>query len=82
MLGAFEGLVPVADPPLEFDFVLDGAVLAFATLVTLCTGLLFGIVPSLAATRSPVAPTLNGDEPIVGGRFSRLRASHLLVVSE
>jgi putative ABC transport system permease protein len=82
LVAVLEGLVPVGDPPNQIDFVLNGSVLAFAAVVTLCTGLLFGVVPSLAASRSAVAPSLQGDERVLGGRFGRVRASHLLVVSE
>lgn len=74
---------PVSTPPFVFDFSPDSRVFAFATIVTFSTGVLFGTVPALAASRSPVAPTLKGEPAAVTARlFRRLRASQLLVVSE
>jgi predicted permease len=54
---------------------MDWRVLAFATVITAVTGLLFGLAPALQASRAP-APLLKDDAR--GGRRSRLR--HALIV--
>ena len=59
---------------------LDGAALAFTAALALATGLLFGLVPALQATRPSLAPALKGDaDP---GRARRLRGRNALVVGE
>jgi predicted permease len=60
---------------------LNWRVLGFASLVSLATGLLFGVVPALRSTKLDLAPTLKD-----GGRgssaFSRSWLSNGLVVSQ
>lgn len=60
----------------------DGRVLAFTLGVSLITGVLFGIAPSLAALRTDVNTTLKegSREGSFGGRGNRLRSA--LVVAE
>ena len=48
--------VPV---PFALDVALDGRVVAFAAGITLATGVLFGLLPALQASRAP-APMLRG----------------------
>lgn len=57
--------------------VLDQPVLVFSLLVGLATGLLFGLVPALQATRPGVMPALKGGHP---GGPTRLNLRQGLVV--
>jgi predicted permease len=66
----------------RFDEVsIDGRVLLFALLISLGTGLVFGILPALAASRVNVSELLRqgGERGIVGG-WSRAR--HALIVTD
>jgi putative ABC transport system permease protein len=68
--------------PRAAEVGLDGRVVAFTMLVALGTGLLFGLVPALQASRSDVATALRegGRSGSAGPRANRLRSS--LVVGE
>ncbi|MBX6365430.1 MAG: ABC transporter permease [Gemmatimonadetes bacterium] len=72
--------------PAEFglprEFRIDGVVLAFTLGVSLLTGVLFGLLPTLRASRTELTSTLRegGRGASAGVRRGRLRA--LLVVSE
>ncbi|MEQ8331038.1 MAG: ABC transporter permease [Longimicrobiales bacterium] len=66
MLGAWAmGLLPIDRLPvpvsLRFDLSPDPAVLGFAVAVTLLTGLVFGLLPALQATRVDLAASLKDD---------------------
>src|SRR6185503_18173352 len=63
------------------DVKTDISVLAFTLLVSLLTGILFGIVPALQASQSDVQLVLKeGGDRTQSGRQNRLRS--LLVISE
>ncbi|HXA07385.1 MAG TPA: ABC transporter permease [Bryobacteraceae bacterium] len=67
MLASFlpDGRLPVA---LNVD--LDFRVLAFAVIVSLAAGILFGLAPALQLTRSAVAPALKAQASLSGLRGS------------
>jgi predicted permease len=69
---AIVALVPPTTPHVG-DFSIDGRVLFFALLLSLATGLLFGIVPALGATNIGADAIVRRVNPSVGGR-GRLRA--------
>lgn len=50
---------PPADFPMVLDVKWDYGVLAFGFIVTLLTGMAFGLIPALQATRAEVSPSLN-----------------------
>jgi putative ABC transport system permease protein len=64
---AVEGLIAVApaSAPRLGEIGLDGTVLAFAGLVTLATGVLFGLAPALQSSRTEITGSLKD-----GGRGS------------
>ena len=67
-------LSPGDIPRLE-TVALDAATLAFATIVSLLTGILFGVAPTVVAWRSGVQSTLRGaGRGSVGGDGARVRA--------
>ncbi|HVX38288.1 MAG TPA: ABC transporter permease [Gemmatimonadaceae bacterium] len=61
------------DVPLTFRFPVDTHVLAFTLLVTFATGVVFGLVPALAASRRDLASALRSDSAGVGDRRERSR---------
>jgi len=80
---ALPAISPANIPRLD-EVGLDGRVLAFASLLALATGLLFGLVPALQGSRVNVVSTLNeaGIQRMGGFRFlkgNRLRGVLVIV---
>jgi len=69
-LGAIKAFLPPILPRTE-SIGLDGGVLGFAVLVSLATGVLFGLTPALAASRTQLTDALKEIEPV--GRKGRRR---------
>ncbi|MGH9791321.1 MAG: ABC transporter permease, partial [Candidatus Acidiferrales bacterium] len=53
---------PPADFPIALDVHWDYRVLAFGFFITLVTGILFGLLPALQATKADVAPALKSGQ--------------------
>jgi putative ABC transport system permease protein len=73
---AIEGLVAMApaNTPRLSEIRLDATVLVFTTLVTLATGVLFGLLPAAQLSRSDVTSSLKeGARGSAGGSGRRLR---------
>ena len=69
-----------ADLPLASGISADGRVLAFAVLVSIATGLLFGLAPALTAARSDVNDTLKEGTrgSTADGSHARIRAAFVV----
>jgi predicted permease len=74
------GLKPPIDIPVTIELHLDWRVLAFSMLVSVVTGVLFGLVPALQATKPDLVPALKDVASQSGTRRSWLRSS--LVVAQ
>jgi predicted permease len=83
---SFQSLVALAIPALlppwfpltlQVDLSVDAEVLAFATLLTIATGILFGLAPALHASKADVHALIKQDAagPGTGRRGSRLRGA-------
>lgn len=78
---ALIGLLPEGTIPLTLSGAPDWTVLGFTVLVSLATGLIFGLVPALQATRPQLAATLKDQAgAVVGGTAVALRKG--LVVAQ
>lgn len=66
LVRAAVGLKPPVDVPLAIDLQLDYRVLAFTCVVSLLTGVLFGLLPAWQATKVDLLPALK-DETASGG---------------
>src|SRR5262245_37528145 len=66
--------------PLQLDLQLDWRVLSFAVVLSLLTGVLFGLLPALQATKPELVPALKDESALGGYRRSRLR--NTLVVAQ
>ena len=64
------------------DLSIDGRVLAFTLGVTVLTGVLFGLVPALQATRLNLLPSLKDEAGAQSRRFRRLGLRDVLVISQ
>ena len=71
---------PPSELPLKIEVGLDWPVLAFTFAVTLITGVLFGLTPALASTRSDLVSVLKEGSPVQLAGASRLRRA--LVVGQ
>jgi len=60
------------------DAGLGGRLLAFTAVATLCSGVLTGVLPALAATRTELAETLRAGGRSVAGERSRTRLALLV----
>lgn len=78
-VNALLGLIPVS-LPFWMKIEVDPAVLIFTLLISIATGLLFGIIPAFAASRTDVQQVLKEGARGSSGRGSRLRGG--LVAAE
>jgi predicted permease len=67
--------------PLRLDFTPDARVLAFTVGLTVLTGILFGAVPALRATKPDLVSTLK-DETGSFGKFRRFGLRQVLVATQ
>ncbi|MEP7343313.1 MAG: ABC transporter permease [Acidobacteriota bacterium] len=74
------GLKPPIDIPMTLELHLDWRVLVFSMLVSVTTGVLFGLVPALQATKTDLVPALKDVASQSGARRSWLRSS--LVIAQ
>ena len=74
-------LEAVSQMSVRFDFGVDGRVFAFAFLASVATGLAFGLLPALRASRPQLVPALkDGDQS--GGRAKGIGMRDVLVVAQ
>jgi predicted permease len=71
---------PPIDFALSFDLHLDGRVLLFSLVVSILTGVIFGLAPALQSTRLDLVSSLK--EETRGGSSSGSRLQDLLVVGQ
>jgi predicted permease len=69
-----------AQAGIEVSLPLDGLVLSFTLLVSLLTGVVFGLVPALQSTRPDVVDALKDQAGQMVGRRHRFKLRSLLVV--
>ena len=78
----FSVFIPPTDFPVSVEFHTDLRVLGFTAAVALVTGLLFGLVPALQATRPDVVPALKDESAGAGGARGKSRLRGALVVAQ
>jgi putative ABC transport system permease protein len=71
-----------ANVPRVHDVSLDGRVLLFTFIVTLLTGILFGLIPALQSSRTELNETLKEGGRSGAGGVHRGRIRNVLIVSE
>ncbi|MGQ0642107.1 MAG: ABC transporter permease [Gemmatimonadaceae bacterium] len=79
VISAANGIRLPMDIAIEPDLRVNTTVLVFTVAVSLLTGIIFGLVPALHATRPSLVPALKGEAP-AGGKKSRM--SRGLVVAQ
>lgn len=85
----FNELVPIVNPQLDFatidfsyDLALDRRVMGFTLLLSAVTGIIFGLLPALQASRTDLVSTLKGEGPLLSSGMRRLSMRNLLVVGQ
>jgi predicted permease len=77
------GLLPASVPlPIDLDPAVDGAVFSFGVAISLATGVLFGLVPALQASRPDVQQELQEGTSGAGSGHARQRLRRVLVVAQ
>ena len=76
------GFLPSTGTPHVITGAIDGRVLAFNIVLSLATGVLFGLVPALRSTRPNLAPTLKDAAGAVHGAAGGVRLRKALVVAQ
>jgi predicted permease len=67
--------------PVDLSISLDYRVLLFCVALSACTGIVFGLVPALRATRPSLTGALKGEETPIG-QLRRFGLRNLLVVTQ
>ncbi len=82
--GVMQAFIPVLPYNVVEDFfTLDSRVLIFTLIVSLATGIVFGLAPAWHASRPDVVPVLKGDsESVQQGKTRRLTLRNSLVVAQ
>jgi predicted permease len=74
---------PALPPPMAFrvDLRMDGRALGFTLMLSILTGVIFGLAPAWAATKPDLVPALK-DEPGTSGRRQWFSLRNSLVVAQ
>ena len=76
-------LVPPTSIPVVFDLSLNRQVFIFALLVSILTGIIFGLAPAIQTTKANLIPALKDDGAGSGqGGYKKSRLRDLLVVGQ
>jgi predicted permease len=73
LMDAIMAFRPPVDIPLTADLYIDGRVLLFTLIISVLTGVLFGLLPALQATRPDLVPALKDEVSRGGYRRSWMR---------
>ena len=76
-LVSFQPPIPI---PVVLDLTIDVRVLAFTLVLAMTTGILFGLVPALQATRPDVVSELKDETTALARRYRKLGLRNSLVV--
>jgi len=74
--------LPPGVPPLAFNLTPDARVLGYALILTLITGVVFGLAPALQASRADLNAALKGVDGGIGGQSSGRLLRHSLVAAQ
>lgn len=81
-LGFLNPALDFATTDLSYDLGLDHRILGFTLSVTLLTGVIFGLLPALQASKPDLVPTLKGEATLATMGRHRFNLRNLLVVAQ
>jgi predicted permease len=79
------GLVANVLPPGlgdSFNFGLDWRLIRYALLLTVATGVAFGLAPAFEATKTSISAALKQERVLLGHRLSRLHLRSFLIIAQ
>jgi len=82
MLDLVKASIPEGEMPYYIIFAIDGPVLLYTVLISLVTGLIFGLAPALQAARGDLQSALRDGGHGSGAGAGRHRLRSILVVGE
>ena len=74
--------IPQTDPPVTFNLAPDWRILGFTLLVSLLTGVLFGLGPGMQATRTDISPALKDEAGALGAGRARFGLRKALLAGQ
>ncbi len=80
--GLMSALFPPIDFPIKMQSEVDGTVLVFSLIVSVLTGLLFGLAPAWQSTKADLVRALNDESGHSSGSRSKGRLRNTLVVAQ
>ncbi len=82
LLSALLAVQPPFPIPLTFDLGLDRGVLMFTAVLSIATGIVFGLMPALQSTRLSLVEAIKGESAASARRGGRMRLRSALVVGQ
>jgi predicted permease len=73
---------PAGALPISLEFTIDTQVLLFTLVLSVLTGVVFGLAPAVRASRPSLVPALRDDGFVPDGRARRFNIRKVLVVAE
>ncbi len=80
--GVLLGFLPPETADLQITTMLDWRILLFTLAISCATGILFGLLPALQATRTDMAPILKDEAGAVVGGSGSVRLRKVLVAAQ
>ncbi|MFZ3216849.1 MAG: ABC transporter permease [Candidatus Acidiferrales bacterium] len=80
--GTFSSFVPPTNIPLVLDFHVDSRVLLVTMLISILTGVVFGVLPALRASDLAPVSVLKEEAGSISGGLHRARLAGALVVAQ
>jgi predicted permease len=77
-----QSFIPVLPYTIALDFSPDTRALSFTLLISVMTGIVFGLAPALQASNPDVVPVLKGETLAPRHGFRRFTLRNLLVISQ
>jgi predicted permease len=82
MIYSFRSFQPSLPVPIELGLALDYRVLFYTMVVSVLSGIIFGLAPSLHITKPDIFPLLKTENARQGGMALRFRLRNLLVIAQ
>ena len=82
ILNALRSFQPNLPVPMEFDLTLDARVLGYTLVVSVMSGVLFGLAPAWHSSKPDIVPLLKDESGTRGGRSARFGLRNLLVAGQ